>query len=370
MPPIEADVVIAGGGIMGCSTALHLRLRGRSVVLLERDTVAAHASGVNFGNVRRQRRFLPQLPLAMRSREIWGRLADLVGDTCEFTPAGHVVFAFDEGDMAALETYAMRALEYGLELEILGANAVCERWPWVGDGIIGGSWSPNDGHANPRLLAPAFARRARAIGAQILEGATVVEARHDGARFRVATDDGREIAAPVMVNASGAWADTLSAWFGEPVSLVPEAPQQGVTEPLPPLIGPTVGTLAGDIYLRQVARGNVVFGGGRGIADAAARRVYTRPQRTLTHFTLIRRLVPALGHARLIRTWAGIEGYMPDDIPVIGPSRTTPGLFHAFGFCGHGFQLGPGVGSVLAELIVDGHSDVPLEPFHIARFAA
>ena len=370
MPPIEADVVIAGGGIMGCSTALHLRLRDRSVVLLERDTVAAHASGVNFGNVRRQRRFLPQLPLAIRSRQIWGQLGDLIGDTCEFTAAGHVIFAFDEGDMAELETYARKALDYGLELEILGANAVRERWPWAGDGVIGASFSPRDGHANPRLLAPAFARRARALGVQVFEGSAVVEARHDGARFRVATDDGREVSAPVMVNTAGAWAATLSGWFGEPAPLVPEAPQQGVTEPVPLFIGPSVGKLTGNIYLRQVARGNVVFGGGRGTADAAARRVYTRPQRTVEQFELVRRLVPALRPARLIRTWAGIEGYMPDDIPVIGPSRTTPGLFHAFGFCGHGFQLGPGVGSVLADLIVDGASDVPLQPFHIDRFAA
>ena len=79
-------------------------------------------------------------------------------------------------------------------------------------------------------------------------------------------------------------------------------------------------------------------------------------------------LVPALAGAQIIRSWTGIDGQMPDRIPVIGPSRTTPGLFHAFGFSGHGFQLGPGIGAIMAELIVDGHTDIPLGAFRIERF--
>ena len=80
-------------------------------------------------------------------------------------------------------------------------------------------------------------------------------------------------------------------------------------------------------------------------------------------------LVPALRGAHIIRTWAGIDGQMPDRIPVIGFSATTPDLVHAFGFSGHGFQLGPVVGEIIAELIADGRSPSPIEPFAITRFA-
>jgi sarcosine oxidase subunit beta len=72
---------------------------------------------------------------------------------------------------------------------------------------------------------------------------------------------------------------------------------------------------------------------------------------------------------QIIRTWSGIDGQMPDRIPVIGPSSTTPGLFHAFGFSGHGFQLGPAIGAIMSELVLDGRTDIPLEPFRITRFA-
>ena len=80
--------------------------------------------------------------------------------------------------------------------------------------------------------------------------------------------------------------------------------------------------------------------------------------------------LPGLAQMRTIRTWTGIEGTMPDDIPVIGASRTTPGLFHAFGFSGHGFQLGPVMGAVLTELIVDGSTPTPIAAFDIGRFAS
>ena len=83
----------------------------------------------------------------------------------------------------------------------------------------------------------------------------------------------------------------------------------------------------------------------------------------------VRRVAPALAALRVIRTWSGIEGYMDDDIPVIGPSAKVPGLFYAFGFCGHGFQLGPGVGDAMAELIDSGRRTTPIDAFGAARFA-
>ena len=81
-------------------------------------------------------------------------------------------------------------------------------------------------------------------------------------------------------------------------------------------------------------------------------------------------LFPQLLDVRIVRTWAGVEAFMPDHIPVIGPSGTAPGVYHAFGFSAHGFQLSPVVGQILAELILDGRSALPLAPFSIQRFAA
>lgn len=369
-----ADVVIVGGGLMGAATAFFLRRRGLSAILLERGLVGQQASGVNFGNVRRQGRFLPQLPLANRAREIWGRLPELIGEDVEFMALGHIRVCFRDEDAAVLEAHARDVRDYGLELEIISRNALRDRFPYLSPEVVAGSLSPDDGHANPRLAAPAFARAAARAGAVVRESTEVTSIAKVGEDFVVEAAGGDRFRAPALQISAGAWAGEMAARLGETVPYAVHGPLMAVTEPLPYRIEPSIGVYSRDrtdaIYLRQVTRGNVVYGGGwRGQIDADARRAYADPANTLRQLPKLNRIVPALARARIIRTWSGIEGYLGDDIPVIGPSAAVPGLFYAFGFCGHGFQLGPGVGDVMAELIATGATSTPIEPFHIRRFA-
>jgi sarcosine oxidase subunit beta len=375
MKSLRADVVIVGAGLMGAASAFFLRRRGRSVVLLERGLVGQQASGVNFGNVRRQGRFLPQLPLAHRSRAIWGRLNELLGEDAEFMATGHIRAVYDPAHLGVVEKYAADARGWGLELELLSREQVHRRFPFFGPDVVAGSYSPHDGHANPRLAAPAFGRAAQREGAQVIEQCEVLSVEKDGEDFRVVTADGRDVRAPAALICAGAWGDRLSAAFGEPVPMKPQGPSMAVTEPLPYGIVPVVGVATPvtheGIYFRQVKRGNIVFGGGlRGPAHPDIRRAYVLPQNLLRQLRELRRLAPALAHAQVLRVWSGIEGYMSDELPVMGPSARVSGLYYAFGFCGHGFQLGPGVGDVMAELIDTGATSTPIEPFHIRRFAA
>jgi sarcosine oxidase subunit beta len=367
---LHADVAIIGGGTAGCSTALHLRQRGISVLLLERGLCGGQASGVNYGGVRQQGRDLAELPLARRSREMWARLGELVGTDCEFMQTGHIKLARSAADMEELEAYQEAVRPHGLDLELLGRNAIRARYDWLGDAAVGGSLCAEDGAANPRLVAPAFARAARAAGADIRENAPVTAIEHDGARFHLRTANGLDIAAANLVNVAGAWGHEIAARFGESVPEDVIAPNMCVSEPLPYFMVPNFGVCGGGVYVRQIPRGNVIFGGGRGIADREHLRAYPVAETTLDAMRQTIALVPRLRHAQVIRTWTGIEGTMPDDIPVIGKSRTTPGLFHAFGFSGHGFQLGPVMGVVLTELILDGATPTPIAAFDIGRFTS
>lgn len=372
---LAADVVIVGGGIVGAATAFFLRKRGRSVVLLERGLVGQQASGVSFANVRRQGRFLPQLPLAHRSREIWGRLPELIGHDAEFIVTGHIRAVFDEQGLASIEKYASDARPWGLDLEILNQAEVRRRFPFFGPDVIGGSYSPHDGHANPRLAAPAFGRAARKAGATVLENCEVMDISKDTHDFRVTAKDGMTVTAPTALICAGAWAGRLSAGFGEPVPMETHGPIMGVTEPLPygivPVVGVTSSNPAEIMYFRQVKRGNIVFGGSmRGKAFLDERRAQPKPGYTLQQLPHLRRIVPALANVHVLRTWSGVEGYLPDDLPVIGPSQRVSGLYYAFGFSGHGFQTGPGVGDVVAELIDRGSSTIDLSYCSIQRFAA
>jgi sarcosine oxidase subunit beta len=374
MSRIDADVVVVGGGFMGVAAAFFLRQRGRSVVLLERGLVGQQASGTNFGNVRRQGRFLPQLPLANRSREIWGKLPELIGHSGEFLMSGHIRVCYRQEQDDAFEIYAREAAQYGLKLDLYRGAQMRAKFPFLGDEVLSASHSVLDGHANPRLAAPAFGRAAARAGARIEENTEIASVEKDGDLFRATSTDGRTFCAPNLLITAGAWGSQLSAQFGEPVPIAIHGPQMAVTEPVPYAIRPVVGVssplIEEVLYFRQVERGNIVIGGcARGPAYLDERRAKVLPESTLLQFRQMARLAPALTRLNIIRVWSGVEGYMPDDRPIMGRSGKVDGLYYAFGFCGHGFQLGPGVGDVMAELIDTGATSTPIDPFAIQRFA-
>lgn len=368
------DVIVLGGGLMGTAATFFLRRRGLKVTLIERNRVGAGATVASFGNIRRTGRHLTQLPLAHRSRALWGDAERLLGRDVEFRSTGHLRLIFEEDALADMRAYAEAARPWGLELEELGANEVRARFPGLGPGAIAASFSPHDGSGNPRLIAPAFADAARRLGAEIVEECEVDSIDRTESGFRVTTSKG-VFEAGRLLNTAGAWGMRIAAQFGEPVPLTPRGPQMGVTEPLPHRILPVVGIWTRrhgtDAYFRQVERGNIVFGGAAERVDVALDPGHAKadPARLPAQLRALLQLLPALEKVSVIRTWSGCEGYLADMLPIMGPSGTTPGLFHAFGFSGHGFQLGPGVGDTMAELIATGTTDIPLHDFRIERFA-
>lgn len=376
-PVTHSDVLIIGGGLMGSSAAFFLRhAHGKSVTLIESDLVGRQASGTNFGNVRRQGRPIHQLHLANRSLEIWRKANELLGADVEYLQSGHIRVCYRERpeNIGKMEEYAVEARQNGLDLEILTGNVLRDRFPFFGTDVVAGSYSAMDGHANPRLAAPAFARAAQKLGAQVFENTRIGHVTKVGTDFIATAKDGRVFKAPVLLITAGAWAGELSAQFGEPVKLTARSPTMSVTEPVPYAIAPAVGVMTPleveTVYFRQVARGNIVLGGStRAPAVAETYRSFVKPQNTLTQLQQLRRLAPALARLNIIRVWTGIEGYMDDSLPVMGPSATTSGLFYAFGFSGSGFQIGPGVGQTMAELIATGATGIDLSHYRVERFA-
>jgi sarcosine oxidase subunit beta len=365
---IDTDVAIVGGGIVGASAALALRRMGLAVVLLERDLCGSRSSGVNFGGVRRQGRPLSQLPLAQRAHRVWGNLAQTIGTDGEYVRSGHLKIARSEADFASLERYRESTRAYDLGLQMISTAQLRARCPWLGPRAVGGSLCPEDGQANPRLVSPAFADAARRAGAQIFERTPLMEADFDGTRFVLQAGTTLTVRSPALLNCAGAWAGTLATRFGDVVPLRSGNPAMAVTEPLPFFAGLSLGVEGGGIYGRQVARGNVVLGGGQGVLLDADRARSERHAIATMHAQAIE-LLPALRHAHIIRTWSGTEGYLPDRQPIIACSGKRPGLIHGFGFAGAGFQIGPGVGEVLAELARDGKTSTPIDAFALDRFS-
>lgn len=373
MKPVQSEVLVIGGGIVGTTTAFFLRRRGVSVRLLERGLTGQQASGVNFGGIRRQGRALEQLPISNRALETWRRAAEWLGEDIEFLPSGHTRVCYHEADVDNVLRYANDARAYGLDLEVLQGRAMFERFSFLGREVLAASVSPLDGHANPRLAAPAFGRAAARLGADLRENVEVVRVEHDGAGFRVEDKAGVVYRSDQLVICAGAWANRLSAQFGEPVPLETRGPQMAVTEPVPYVFRSSIGVFTSikeeSVYFRQVTRGNLILGGGPpGPSSIETCRAGVLPINTVRQMAQFRRLVPSLAPLHVIRTWSGVEGYLPDAEPVIGPSGTVAGLFYGFGFSGAGFQIGPGVGETLAELLATGRTSIALDTFSINRF--
>ncbi len=366
-----SDVLVIGGGLLGCSTALHLARRGVAVRVIEKDYVARHASGVNAGGVRTLGRALPELPLSVAAKRMWQHLSEWVDDDGGFRPVGQIRVAENDEELGRLRARSRAVAALGLDYaeRVIDADELYERLPALAPGCVGGLWVPDDGYALPYRTILAFRRQAERLGARFHEGVAAAAPRRVNGVCTVRTSEGEDHEAAVLVNCAGAWGGRLAAALGDPTPLEPNGSMLMVTARMRPFVGPVVGAAGRAMSFKQFGNGTVLIGGGHrapvnldtngttlaldGLAKAARTAIS---------------LFPIMRTARAVRFWSGIEGFLPDGLPVIGPSRASPSVFHAFGFSAHGFQLGPIVGQLLAELIDSGASSLPLDAFRVDRF--
>lgn len=364
-----ADVVVIGGGLHGCSAALHLARAGVSALVLEKNYVGRHASGVNAGGVRTLSRHEAEVPLALAAMDLWHRLGELVDDDCGFETHGQVRVAEDEHDAQSLRSREarMRSLGYTHERWI-DRDELFARVPALARHCLGGLLAERDGAALPYQTTAAFRRKAQSLGQRFFEGVRAQRLQRTGDAWSVDTDRG-SFAGRVLVNCAGAWADRLCAQLGEPVPLEAIAPMMMVTLRMPRFLEPVVLGTARPLSFKQTQEDTVLIGGGRRArVERDAETTELDFRELAASARTVRDLFPVMRAATIHRGWAGIEARMPDDIPVIGPSSTMPNAYHAFGFSAHGFELAPIVGRILAELITTGRTGLPIAPFSITRF--
>jgi sarcosine oxidase subunit beta len=364
-----ADVIVIGGGLHGCSAALHLARAGVCAVVLEKNYVGRHASGVNAGGVRTLSRHEAEVPLSLAALEMWHRIGELVDDDCGFEVHGQIRVAENEDDAQELKQREtrMRALGYTHERWIDRVE-LFDRVPALARHCLGGLIAERDGAALPYQTTAAFRRKAESLGQRFFENVRALRVQRSGEAWLVDTDRDA-FSARVLVNCAGAWADSICTQLGEPVPLEPIAPMMMVTARMPRFLEPVVLGTGRPLSFKQTRENTVLIGGGRRArVDRDAETTDLDFRELVASAQTVWELFPVMRSATIQRGWAGIEARMPDDIPVIGPSSTAPDAFHAFGFSAHGFELAPIVGRILADLVTTGTTDQPIVPFAIGRW--
>ncbi|MEK9759947.1 MAG: FAD-dependent oxidoreductase [Candidatus Puniceispirillum sp.] len=367
-PTAARPVVIIGAGIQGCATAFFLSRRGLPVIVLEKDHVGRHASGVNAGGVRRLGRDIVEVPLSLAAMDWWTQIDDLLHIKNGFHRHSYVKLALDDKGVtiATDRLAAMHAAGFTHEVWI-GQDQLQARIPAAVKTAQGGILVAGDGWAIPWQITRAFHDRAVALGADFRIPVAVQGLRRIADHWQVDTDSGM-IEADYLVNCAGAWGARVAAMAGDDLPLEAHAPMLVVTDRQPHFLDAVIGIMGATLSFKQLDNGAMVIGGGvRGRAEPATNGTILPPAGLAEFTATAMRVFPHLGDIAVLRAWGGIEGYTPDHLPIIGRG-SQPGITHGFGFSAHGFQLGPAVGEALADLTMARQPRVNLDAFAPERF--
>ena len=369
-----ADIIVIGAGVQGASLAFHLAARGASVVVIERSTVAAGASGRSSGLVRLHYHLLAETQLAWISFPYFRDWAERVGGDCGFTKTGFLwIEPASGGDRLRANVADHRAL--GIETSVVDAAEMRLIAPGlaVEDDEVA-AYEPGSGYADPFGTTSGFMRAARDRGARLVQGAEVTAINVDGGRVTGVETSRGPFAAPVVVNAAGAWAGGMAALAGLEIPLTVWRHDTGylgaptdVARPIPVVIDG-----AHQMYFRPEGAELVLIGledhsgiGGSPDRDTSE----AEPDFSERATERIIRRVPGLIEGTFRASHSGQDGLTPDQRPILGPAGPD-GFYLDCGHSGTGFKTAPAVGLAMSELILDGAaSSVDIAPFTFERFA-
>lgn len=369
-----ADTIIIGGGVIGCAAAYYLAKRGASVIVLEKsDNIGDGGSSRNGGGVRQSGRDKRELPLAMYAiAHMWPNLSEELGMDVEYVKKGNLRLGKTEKHLQILSGLAEVGRSCGLDMRMLDGKEVREINPYLSDEVIGASWCPTDGHANPMLTTLAFYRRARQLGARFVTGEDVREIRKRKGRARqVVTQDG-VFEGEHIILAAGLGSRRIAGTVGVDIPMTRKLLEALVTEAEPTMFPQMLGTAEADFYGHQTKHGSFVFGGSSGL-EASNKDNGTPVTSSITAPCICRgimKYIPKLADAKIVRTWAGWMDACIDGVPVISFIPEVPGLVVACAFTGHGFGISPVVGKLLSEMVLDGAPSMDLSALRYDRFHA
>jgi sarcosine oxidase subunit beta len=369
--PRTASVVIIGGGVVGCSIAYQLARRGqRGVVVLERDTVGSGTTSKAAGGIRGQFPTETEIRFSQESQRVFESFKDEFGVDPGYQRIGYLFLVSDPADLKDFEERIALQRRCGVDVRVITPREARDLVPALFvDDLVAVVWGPGDGLAGPAEVTQGYARRARELGARILEGTEVTALDVKDGRLRAVETTGGRIETPVAVNAAGPFAARVGRLAGLELSVNPRRRHIFFTEPFPAIPGPvplTTDRKSGFYFRKEMEQLLLSPGDVEDVGDdLSASMDWTKVDEVVTKAV---HRVPLLAEARIAGGWAGLRPLTPDDHAIIGPAPGLEGFFLAVGFGGHGFQHSPATGRLVAEWLLDGRPSMDLSLFDPARF--
>jgi glycine/D-amino acid oxidase-like deaminating enzyme len=383
----QCDVAVVGGGLLGSAIAFYLARERTRVVLLEREELNCRASGQNAGSLHFQLeyrmvehgdaladQFALSLPLVLEAQRAWRALEDELDVDLEVVQHGGVMVAETDEEVEVLRRKHALERRLGLDTELIGGNEARTIAPYLSSSVLAAGWCPTEGHANPRLVGPAFARAAQRLGAEVRVRSPVERLTFAGGVWTLQLASGALLSAESVVIAAGVWSPQLLALADTRMPVLPIGLSMLVTAASAPVLGHLVQHVGRRISMKQTAEGNVLIGGGwpsKLVAPGGVVELEARPELRFESLTGNARVavgvVPALRKLSVIRAWSGTTAITPDQVPLLGSVPRRAGLFLATG--GAAFTLGPVFARLVAEQMLGRAADVSLEVYSPQRFA-
>jgi sarcosine oxidase subunit beta len=357
-PNKSYDVVIVGAGSIGAPAALSMAEAGLRVLVIDQYPSVGQGSNKRaIGGLRATHSDPAKIRVCLRSLEIFSTWEERFGDKIEWRKGGYSFVAYRGEEERTLKELLVIQKTYGLNIDWLDAGALLGVIPDLNpEGLIGGTYSPEDGHASPLLAVHAFYSRAKKLGADFLFNEKVTGYAIDGGLIRGVRTDKGAYGAAVVVNAAGPWGAEMAALAGIEVPVRPDSHEGAVTEAVARFLEPMVvdirpATGSANYYFYQHDTGQVIF------CITPSPSIWGMDIRETSSFLpmVARRmvnLIPRLKNLRVRRTWRGLYPMTPDGFPVVGWTRELEGYMLAVGMCGQGFMLGPGLGELMARMVL------------------
>ncbi|NMC45376.1 MAG: FAD-binding oxidoreductase [Chloroflexi bacterium] len=353
------DVIIIGAGSVGVPSAFFLAKAGLQVLVLDnRPSIGQASNKAAIGGIRATHSDRSKAWLCQRSIQTFSTWKQAYGDDIEWKKGGYVYAVYRDEDERSLKALLEKQKSWQMNIDWLEPADLIKVVPDLNsDALLGGTYSPDDGHASPLLSLVAFYRHAiqhqaifhfnEAVSGLVREKEKVIGVKTSSQTYH----------APWVINAAGAWAAQIGEMANIEIPLIPESHEAGITEPVQTFIDPLVvdirpTTKTSNFYFYQHATGQVLF------CYSPQPPIPGFDTRVTSEFLPIaaRRLidlVPRLRHIRVRRTWRGLYPMTPDGSPYLGLVEEAPGLVLGAGMCGQGFMLGPGIAEILTALITD-----------------